>query len=147
MPWSEYKVLVTNMLPKDTSNLRTIQSRYSRWNKKTSRWPRRWSLSLHKGRLRVSKRIDTNLSDVCYREPLFAGLSKKEKPELVKGEICGRGRGFRGNESLGAIIYVRNYLWDVRLLKTDSIPGSAVTNWVNTGRDKPQTCPHRTLKG
>ena len=45
-----------------------------------------WSLRLHKGRKRVSKHMGTNLSDACYRELLFAGLSKREKSELLKAE-------------------------------------------------------------
>ena len=30
--------------------------------------------------------MGTNLSDACYRELLFAGLSKREKSELLKAE-------------------------------------------------------------
>ena len=46
-----------------------------------------WSNRMHKGRTRVSKRMGTNLSDACYRELLFAGLTPAEKAEMIKAQI------------------------------------------------------------
>ena len=85
MPWSEYKQLITYLLPRDTGMY--VLAKVLTMVREDAESAQSWAQRMHKGRRRVSKRMQTNLSDACYRELLFQGLTKKEQGELVKAQI------------------------------------------------------------
>ena len=85
MPWSEYKQMITYLLPRDTGMY--VLAKVLTLQREADESAASWSTRLHKGRTRVSKRMGTNLSDACYRELLFAELTPAEKAELIKAQI------------------------------------------------------------
>ena len=85
MPWSEYKQLITYLLPRDTGMY--VLAKVLTMDREDSESAQSWVQRMHKGRQRVYKRMQTNLSDACYRELLFRGLTRKEQGELIKAQI------------------------------------------------------------
>ena len=65
MSWFEYKEVITYLLPKGTGLHVLTKVLTLKWEEDET--AASWCIRMHKGRRRVFKDMDTNLSDACYR--------------------------------------------------------------------------------
>ena len=88
MPRSEYKQLITYLLPHDTGMY--VLEKVLTMDREDAESAQSWVQHIHKGWQRVCKHMQTktNLSDAFYRELIFRGLVRKEQGELlIKAQI------------------------------------------------------------
>ena len=85
MPWSEYKQVITYMLPKATGMYEL--ARLLTLEREAAETAKSWATRLNKGKQKIFKRMKSNLSDACYAELLMEGLTAREKAEMIKAQI------------------------------------------------------------
>ena len=82
MPWAEYRSVITGMLPRSTGWYELVM--LLSMQREEAEVAKSWARRPNKGRKKVQERLNTNLTDACYQERLFRGLTRgrnlKETP-------------------------------------------------------------------